>query len=60
MGKTIQVTKQFAENFALVSAYYACSAEEIIEMKRAARADLDNAEISFGLMADEIKLGVMV
>lgn len=52
---TVKVIKQFAENFGLVSAYYGCPAEEIIEMKRAARADIENAEISFGLMAQEIK-----
>lgn len=56
--KKMQVSKEFAENFAMVSGHYACSDEEIAEMKQAARADMEAAETSFGLMAQEIKDGV--
>lgn len=55
MAKTVRASKQFTENFGLVAAHYACPPDEIEAMKQAARADMANAEISFGLMATEIK-----
>lgn len=58
MNGKIRVSRQFAANFDKVAAYYECTDEEIAEMKRAVRSDLQNAEISFALMADEIRSGV--
>ena len=48
-------TKEFIVNFELVAAYYRCPFAEIEALKQAARADMANAEISFALMAEEIR-----
>ena len=56
MGKTVRASKQFSDNFKIVSEYYACTTEEIEKMTEEARKDIGNAEISFDLMANEIKV----
>lgn len=58
MTKTHIVPKQFANDFAAVAAHYACPASEIAAMKQAARADMENASISFRAMAHEIEMEI--
>jgi hypothetical protein len=58
MGKTVRTSKQFADNFKLVAAHYACTPSEIEAMKQAAREDMANAEISFAALSAEILQGV--
>ncbi len=55
MGTPILVSRQFAENFALVVAHYGCDADEAEEMRRLARADLKNAAKCFAVLAAEIR-----
>lgn len=55
MAKTVRASKQFTENFGLVAAHYACPPDEIEAMKQAARADLNNAIVTFAAMAAEIR-----
>lgn len=58
MGQPVRVTKQFSEDFARVAAHYACPDSEIAAMKQAARADMENAAISFRAMAQEIEMEI--
>ncbi|MHB8915792.1 MAG: hypothetical protein ACYC4K_08270 [Thiobacillus sp.] len=50
----IKVSRQFSDNFRMVSEFYGCTDAEIAEMKEAARSDLANAEIAFQNMAEQI------
>ena len=55
LSTTVRTTKKFTSDFELVAAYYKCDDSEIVNMKLAARADMKNAEVSFALLADEIR-----
>lgn len=50
----VKASSKFVNNFMFVSKHYLCTKEEIEEMKQCARNDMQAAEESFGLMADEI------
>lgn len=51
-----KASKQFVSDFEIVSAHYMLEElGEIEEAKKAARNDMENAEISYRAMADEIR-----
>ena len=49
------VKARFANDFSIIVEHYGCTEDEIELMRAASRADLVNAERSFGLLADEIR-----
>jgi hypothetical protein len=50
-----RVPKEFAEAFERVARHYRCSAEEVEEMKKLARADLENAMRCYYTLARELE-----
>lgn len=57
--EAVAVPTQFAKDFDLVAKHYACPPDEVDDMKRVARADLDGAIASFGDMAARIRSGAL-
>lgn len=51
----IKVSKEFIDDFMLVSKHYLCSPDEIFLMKELARKDMDNAVVCFKSIAKEIR-----
>lgn len=48
-------TKQFVDNFKLVSGHYMLSGSEVEEAKQCARDNMADAEICYQALADEIR-----
>ena len=53
--KPIDIRPGHIQDFTLVSSYYSCSNEEIIEMRELANADQVAARVSYAAMANEIR-----
>lgn len=51
----MQVSRQFADNFARVTAHYQLPPDEIEEAKAVARSDIAAAEICFAALAGQIE-----
>ena len=57
--KTSRMSKQFVANFNVVAKHYGLEGEELDTAKDCARRDPQGAEISFAIMADEIRRGAI-
>jgi hypothetical protein len=53
-NELVRVSKEFANKFKAIAVHYRCDQEEIEEMKRIARNDMDEAEESINAMYLEI------
>ena len=53
--KPLQVSRKFINDFNLVAAHYRCDPDEIAEMKDLVRKHPKDAEISYTIMANEVR-----
>jgi len=54
-SKPLQVSRKFVNDFNLVAAHYRCDPDEIKIMKELVRKNPQDAEMSFTIMAEEVR-----